>query len=114
VPKGRRGVNGSSGFRVCRVAGFFGSRGGEVVTTGYIGTGILRFVSALFFRCLLFSTTWPTLFLALFFQPSNVFNNFSALFFGLLRFVFWPRSFVISSFSALFLKKGILFIFLPS
>jgi len=44
------------------------------------------------------------LFLALFFPQARVFNNFSALFFGLFRFVFQRRSFVFSNFSALFFK----------
>jgi hypothetical protein len=64
----------------------------------------------LFFSRHLFSTTSVALFLALFFQPSSVFNNFSTLFFGLLRFVFGARSCVINNFSALFFKKGILFV----
>jgi hypothetical protein len=64
-----------------------------------------------FLGCHLFSTTSVALFLALFFQPSSVFNNFSALFFGLFRFVFGARSCVINNFSALFFKKGILLFF---
>jgi hypothetical protein len=65
----------------------------------------------LFFGYALFSTRSVALFLALFFQPSSVFNNFSASFFGLLSFVFEVRSFVINNLSALFFKKGILLFF---
>ena len=61
-------------------------------------------ISGLFFSPYLFSTTWPGLFLALFFPQLRIFNNFSALFFGLFRFVFQGRHFVINNFSALFFK----------
>ena len=44
------------------------------------------------------------MFLALFFPQLRVFNNFSALFSGLFRFVFGGQTFVISNFSALFFK----------
>jgi hypothetical protein len=53
---------------------------------GYIAPRVLRFVSGSFF---------PQL---------RVFNNFSASFFGLLRFVFWGQSFVINNFSGSFFK----------
>jgi hypothetical protein len=68
-----------------------------------------RFVFGSFFGGHLFSIKSVALFLALFFQPSSIFNNFSALFFGLFRFVFGARSCVINNFSALLFKKGILF-----
>jgi len=66
-----------------------------------------RMFSGLFFSPYLFSTTWPGLFLALFFPQLRIFNNFSALFSGLFRFVFGARFFVISNFSALFFKNRV-------
>ncbi|MGA8182655.1 MAG: hypothetical protein WB819_03305 [Terriglobia bacterium] len=53
-----------------------------------VDRSILRFVLGLFFRHRLFSTTSVALFLALFFPQERVFNNFSALFLALFRFVF--------------------------
>jgi hypothetical protein len=57
---------------------------------GYIGGDMSPVCFRFVFRHHLFSTTWPALFLALFFQQERVFNNFSALFLGLFRFVFSP------------------------
>jgi hypothetical protein len=74
----------------------------------------LRFVSGLFFRHHLLSITWPALFSGSFFPQERVFNNFPASLFGLFRFVFHQRRFIFSNFSALFFKKGILFLFLAS
>jgi hypothetical protein len=79
---------------------------------GFLGAPVIENICGLIFSLLLFSTTWPGLFLALFFQASNVFNNFSALFLGSFRFVFGARSCVFNKFSASFFKKGILFLFL--
>jgi hypothetical protein len=42
-----------------------------------------------------------------FFPQPRIFNNFSALFSGLFRFVFEARLFVFNNFSALFFKKRI-------
>jgi Zn-dependent protease with chaperone function len=64
----------------------------------------LRFVFGLFFRLHLFSTTWPGLFLALFFPQERIFNTFPALFSGLFGFVFQWLSLFISNFPALFFK----------
>jgi len=43
-----------------------------------------------FFICYLFSTTWPGLFLGLFFPQLRIFNSFPASFLGLFGFVFCP------------------------
>jgi hypothetical protein len=71
--------------------------------------GIITDFSPVRFSCyLVFSTTWPASFFGSFFWPSNVFNNFSALFLGLFGFVFQHRSFVFNNFSALFFKNKII------
>jgi hypothetical protein len=57
------------------------------------GHGIdFRAASANFFRCFIFNNMASFVFrfvFALFFPQERVFNNFSALFSGLFRFVFW-------------------------
>jgi hypothetical protein len=68
----------------------------------------LGFVLGLFFCWHLFSTTWPALFLALFFPQERVFNNFSALFLGL--FLVAKPVFSITS-RLRFLKKVFFFVF---
>jgi len=68
-----------------------------------------------FFWLPLLSTRCSASFLALFFQQVRIFNNFPALFFGLFRFVFSGRTFVISNFSALFFKITSFFVpFVPN
>ena len=65
----------------------------------------------LIFSGALFSTRSVGSFFGSFFRPYNVFNNFSASFFGSVRFVFGTRPFIYNNFSGSFFKKGILFYF---
>jgi hypothetical protein len=71
-------------------------------------------IGRMLFGISLLSTTWPASFLALFFPQLRVFNNFSALFFGLFLASYVCASFVFNNFSGSFLKKGILFYFSAS
>jgi hypothetical protein len=89
--------------------------GGKFRDVGYIRLyrqdSILRFVFSQFFTINNMARFVFRFVFGLFFPQERVFNNFSALFFGLFRFVFRVLACVFNNFSGLFLKKGILFYF---
>ncbi|HXH48460.1 MAG TPA: hypothetical protein VNM47_03730, partial [Terriglobia bacterium] len=110
MPKGRGGVNGSSGLQGCPVGGIPACGAGNRFSLATLWLEFLGFVSGSFFRPHLLSTIWPGSFLASFFPQLRVFNNFSASFLGSFGFVFGTFHFVFNNISGSFSKKGILFV----